>query len=454
MITDTDDDEMRHAPTSTAKRQRRPSADYANKTCPRDCYDDVLRGEVNSIRQSWLHTIYKISINNPVTTPAKNSGKGELESLSRQLNQVKRRLWPAAENCARVCGSSAQEEFTQARRICNPFELLGEGREKGMNRMFMNRSAIKLANLDAILDFSLTGGAFHPSTVPSFLFADLAGAPGGFSEYIMKRCPQSTTSFNQMRGYGMSLVGDNEHGHGTPWKLDHVCRIQNGFHTSYRVCDGMDNTGDLYRWENVLSLHNEIQKDLQDSGLPWHEKLHLVVADGGFDAQRDSECQEQLAQKLVVCQVVAGISLLRPGATLVVKMFGFQTDVVKTVMRDLYQQFDQLTVLKPISSRPASSERYVVCSGFHGLPHNWDGPRWRDRMFLGVSEKVSSRIDEFLDDIDRDLLTLNLKACFAILSCLEGKAAALLAGNHDEQQWYPESPAVNIHLYKHAWGLN
>lgn len=71
------------------------------------------------------------------------------------------------------------------------FEILGEGkRHHGLNqRMFMNRSAIKLANVDALLDFRLTVQPMTQSN-ETFGFVDLCGAPGGFSEYIMYRCCQ------------------------------------------------------------------------------------------------------------------------------------------------------------------------------------------------------------------------------------------------------------------------
>ena len=436
-----------------AKRQRSSNASSNVDTeARRDCYDEVLEGHYNGpIQYSWLTTIHKISTRDPTflrTEPPQ--ALSPIQSLNRQLLQVKRRLWPAAVQCAQVIKSSSpQVEFSQARRNCNPLEPLGEGQAGGLNHMFMNRSAIKLANMDASMNFALTGG----SIVGPFLFADLCGAPGGFSEYLMERCLYERTT-NDCRGYGMSLEGANEHGRGTPWKLQHKCGSVDGIHTQYLVCKGADGTGDLYNWENVLSLQHDIKSDLYFSGIT-AEKVHVVVADGGFDAQRDSECQEQLAQKLVVCQVAAGLFLLKPGGTLIVKMFGFQTDVIRTVMRNLYEAFDQVMVLKPISSRPASSERYVVCTSFHGLPKDWDGPKWMGKMFLGDWSYrpclMDANLRQLLEDCDRDLLTLNLKACFAILSCLERKTAACA---NSKMPWCPQLPAVNVDMYKHAWRLD
>jgi cap1 methyltransferase len=161
---------------------------------------------------------------------------------------------------------------------------------------------------------------------------------------------------------------------------------------------------------------------------------------------------------LIVCEIAAGIYLLQQGGTLIVKMFGFQTASVRRAMRSLYDYFEELVALKPISSRPASSERYVVCSGFRGVAHDWDGPRWINSVLLGMTgdqdETHYSRLDKYLDDVDRDILSLNLKACFSILTCLERKAAANCAWHEWKESWIPERPHVNVNVYKHAWRLH
>jgi cap1 methyltransferase len=384
-----------------------------------------------------------------------------LDSLTMQLRQVKRRLGPATSQCALAMRTSGRLEFDEARRACNSFELLGEGRQHGgLNQIFMNRSAMKLANLDAILDFSLTRVSCpspYQQHLP-FLFADLCGAPGGFSEYLMRRCNANGIP---CRGYGMSLLGTNEHGRGTQWKLRDM---REGW-CDYRVFQGADGTGDIYKWENVESLHYEITTDMQTAGLlPPQQgvfdggKMDLVVADGGFDAQRDSECQEELAQKIVVCQAAAALALLARGGTLVIKMFGFRTAVVRAVMNDLFTAFDKTVAIKPISSRPASAERYVVFTGFHGISPGWNGVHWRSQMFLAdwrmqmdaaTSDNNNSNnpLWRYLDEFDRNMLTLNLTTCFDILTYLERKA------QNDCEYNQNDSLLPDLMAYKHAWKL-
>lgn len=522
------------------------------KNQSRDCYDEVMKGGSHlldhetkndedttgapTVRSSWLYSIMNISAsdrennNNDSTsrgldmadqdmveasfasssslsTSSSTMLRDEIQSLQRQLSQVKRRLGPAAERCTEAWNAAAgdrlygytttgQREFQQARRACNPFESLGEVRDGGLNVHFINRSAIKLANVDALLNFTLTNvvnssSASTTNAARCFRFADLCGAPGGFSEYLLRRCQERAIS---CCGYGMSLIGNNEYGQGVPWKLPEIdldssivqdettssttqpvhdpgsSAVQyltdesgdvgerTGVYSQFRICTGADGTGDLYWWENVQSFVDLISSYhttgvSQPSDLDHQHGVDLVVSDGGFDAQRDAEHQEELTQKLVVCQVAAALAVLKPGGTFVIKMFGFQTSVIRTVLADLFlRRFESMQVLKPISSRPASAERYVVCHGFQGNEADWTGPGWMNRMFLANSGLLPSsptttntivgllptnqkqRLHQYLDEFDRDMLRLNLKTCFAILSYLETKCLHTTALEPDEEE--------------------
>jgi cap1 methyltransferase len=510
---------------SENSKRRRRSAENHERSCSspsgklsadRDCYHGILNGtlDVDTVGQahfSWLTDLQWICSsrcssqeNEPFMSIDEPDDINDYDivndvaHIGKQLLQVKRRLRPAAESCANAnteassnVRSSTSSEFAEARRACNPMEALGEGQHNGLNCMFMNRSAIKLANIDAALGFCLTTYTTSCTTLDEpFTFVDLCGAPGGFSEYVLWRCFQSS---RPSRGFGMSLNGSNEHGRGLQWKLQEsassaaaACR--------YRICHGQDGTGDIQHWENIESLKRMIRDDINES---WHStnngtqadhpntnsgervggRVHLVLADGGLDAQRDSENQEQVAQKLVVCEVAAALSLLQTRGTLVLKLFGFQTPVIRAVLHYLFVSFQDLVAIKPISSRPASAERYLVCVGFCGNPAGWDGRQWCNHMYLGQLPSRSTYqhapgrstrdidcvqrcLAEYLNKFERDLTSLNLKACFAILSYLERKYMHLLQSS-DSEQWddfycddADHTSRVNIAAYKIAWNLN
>jgi len=94
--------------------------------------------------------------------------------------------------------------------------------------------------------------------------------------------------------------------------------------------------------------------------------LDLLVADGGFEAARSSRRQESQMARLVLCQCVPALCLLRRGGSFVVKLFGAATACMASLLQLLAAHFATLALVKPVTSRPASGERYLVCRGFAG----------------------------------------------------------------------------------------
>jgi len=288
-----------------------------------------------------------------------------------------------------------------------------------------------------------------------------------FSEYIQHKCHLHGVN---SRGWGMSLLGSNHHGHGCPWKLDHLVALDGGCSAHFRVCTGEDGTGDLYNWENVLALQREIYNDSLEStsqdSLKMPGYVDLVVADGGCDAQRDSECQEEVTNQIVLCQVAAGLSLLRKGGMLLLKTFGTRTVIGKLIMRHLFDNFEKIIIVKPVLSRPASAERYVVCVGYDSPSlFRWDALEWRDRLLNDDAFRTSQlqgesniNFEEYLNKIDGEILKLNVKACFGILSVLQknGENSATCETSNDDNEFLKEMPKkrfVDVYGYKKAWKI-
>lgn len=397
--------------------------------------------------------------------------KNEINHLSNELNSIKHSLWPAAIHTSQIKNKRNKKtrkrnhnqkgqqqehkgnpfttpslEFRYAREQTNPFENLGTQNwitTTGNTKSFVCRSAMKLANIDAILDFILTSPPKEcesndkkesSNCSAEFKWVDLCGAPGGFSEYILRR-----TNKCNCKGYGMSLLGGNDDGNGLQWNIKVLSNLsqlngsQNTYCKQWKVCNGQDGTGDIYNWDNVIELSKMIQTDdnrkpsqqnAEKSGAKDDEqwKVQLVVADGGFDAQRDAENQENLAHALVTSQTAASLFLLKKGGNFVIKMFGFQRSF--SLIRHLYHSFDKLILLKPITSRPASAERYVVCLNYHGLDVKFDVLTWRNKIINDEVETLKicddqCEIEYILDQMDRDMLHLNIQACSEIVSFLQ-----------------------------------
>lgn len=227
------------------------------------------------------------------------------------------------------------DNFLTARDATNPFETIGRS-------IFMNRAAVKLANIDAV--FNISGETFSfdsKSSVNKITFCDVAAGPGGFTQYLQYRYPNST-------GYGMTLRNKN-----LDWNVELVNMRQ--FTSFY----GSDNTGNLYTgWEQFIDF--VLKQELKG--------VNLVTADGGFDIEEGGnrtylQKQEFLSSRLLVVQSLIGIGCTRIGGNFVLKVFDTVTEISGQVIYILGQCFDALTMFKPVTSRPANAERYLICRG-------------------------------------------------------------------------------------------
>ena len=428
---------------------------------------------------------------------------------------------PASEACADAINllherndcnqrTNASYEFRRARSLCNIYESLGAAPPKSSGRkrwrekqvdnsgvnQFVNRSALKLANIDALMGFTLVQKCFSaPSSLEKkntarpqgdefFTFVDLCGAPGGFSEYILYRhehpVNNSTSktgilNSNAVRrcfGFGMSLGGFNEDGKGAHWDLKHLQRYHNNRRKSknkmhYYICNGLDGTGNIYNWDNVLHLQQEVRSIIdkhKTNGESSTGLVNLVVADGGFDAQRDVSSQEEIAHRLIVSQTAAALHLLLPGGNFTIKMFGFQMERTRRLIQYLFEHFEKILCIKPIVSRPASAERYLVCLNFQGHGEGWDGLRWRDDM---ISYKHSTSIEEFdaktVDDLetrlnnslhlfDIQMLQLNIDSCRTIVQYLN-KKRKIAAESLETAVFDDQKEDVDLSFYQQSWQL-
>mmetsp|Transcript_31173 Transcript_31173/g.65969 ORF Transcript_31173/g.65969 Transcript_31173/m.65969 type:complete len:624 (+) Transcript_31173:91-1962(+) len=496
-----------------------------------------MRNDTNNLqKETAIESSSSFSSTGSITLP--KNAKAHSKLLS-ELNDLKEQLMPTSKLCADAINethnakksTTPEYEFRQARSICNPYERLGETfsknhfshrntnkkyrkRKKHLQHtttassglsQFVNRSAIKLANIDALLGFCLKKATpnsqecskMDNGAQPPYIFVDLCGAPGGFSEYILYRHvhPASLWENDQgiqnsvgketfecqkddmqpCYGFGMSLSGSNADGKGVCWDLDHLKQYHlhpndTAGHKNknvkqqllYYVCKGADGTGSIYNWKNVLQLQNEISSILsgcRDIACNNDASLaHLVVADGGFDAQRDSNNQEAIAHKIIVSQAAAALTLLRPGGIFVLKMFGFREDGTRRMLHYLYKSFDKITFVKPILSRPASAERYLVCHGYTGPRTGWDGFLWREQLMTQCAtkgketdEREYAPLEELMDSFDSDMLQLNIDTCDAIITYLRNKSEEHDNGHPGE--WKREH-CVDLREYEAAWQLS
>jgi 23S rRNA U2552 (ribose-2'-O)-methylase RlmE/FtsJ len=88
----------------------------------------------------------------------------------------------------------------------------------------------------------------------------------------------------------------------------------------------------------------------------------LVTSDGGFPADHDR--LEAQTLPLVQASILVATECLAIGGTLVLKVFECNTSPSLHTLAWLCRMFRQVSILKPIWSRPTNSERYIVAREF------------------------------------------------------------------------------------------
>jgi hypothetical protein len=125
------------------------------------------------------------------------------------------------------------------------------------------------------------------------------------------------------------------------------------FHIYY----GSDGTGDLYT--NVDGFIEYARMSTP--------KLELVMADGGFELDGQEHRQEFLSSRLLLVQIYAALSLLTSkDGRFVCKVFNTVTTMSEQLIWLCSLCFEDVWMFKPMSSRPANAERYMVCKKFRG----------------------------------------------------------------------------------------
>uniref|UniRef100_A0A672HPJ1 Cap-specific mRNA (nucleoside-2'-O-)-methyltransferase 1 n=1 Tax=Salarias fasciatus TaxID=181472 RepID=A0A672HPJ1_SALFA len=245
--------------------------------------------------------------------------------------------------CKTVFDDLEGEEMRRARTRSNPYETIRGG-------IFLNRAAMKMANIDHCFDHMFTNpkeSQGKPVTKDRegelLYFGDVCAGPGGFSEYILWRRRWHA------KGFGMTLKGPCD------FKLEDFYAAPSELFEPYYEATVMN--GDITRPENMTAFRNFVMESTERRG------LHVLMADGGFSVEGQENIQEILSKQLLLCQFLTALSSLRTGGNFVCKTFDLFTPFSVGLVYLLYLCFDRISLFKPVTSRPANSERYIVCRG-------------------------------------------------------------------------------------------
>ena len=181
---------------------------------------------------------------------------------------------------------------------------------------------------------------YFPKEMNSF---HLAEGPGGFIEALSYHRKNLKDKY-----IGMTLMDKSED---VPkWK-----KYENylSIHKNIKLEYGKDNTGNLYHKENLLYIYEK-----------YKHSMDFVTGDGGFDYSINFNKQEEDSLNLIYAQILFAIILQKKGGSFVLKLFDTFTSLSSEFIFLLNYLYEEIYIIKPLTSRPANSEKYIICIRF------------------------------------------------------------------------------------------
>lgn len=223
-------------------------------------------------------------------------------------------------------------QLNSLRKKANVFEAIGRS-------IFIDRSAVKLANIDSLLDGMFTK-RLDVSFTPRFQLHTvvfIGGDPGGFVDYVLWRKGWHTKCFG--------FAHKNLYKTGS-FLSDPI---------SFQTYDGPGKDGDITNPNNLTFFIDLIKQKNRDG-------ISRVFADVALPIYRARQSKEIISKRLHLACCAYALAVLQPGGNFILKIFDAFTPFTVGLIYIMHMCFRRICIIKPHSSRPANSERYLICS--------------------------------------------------------------------------------------------
>ena len=264
----------------------------------------------------------------------------------------------------------------------------------------------------------------------------IAEGPGGFIEairYIRKDQKDD-------HAFGMTLVKYNK----DEYKNVNVLGWNKSSHFLFKnpeVCivNGMDGTGNIYKTENIEYLNNEMKSISPDGA-------DIITADGGFDFGIEYNFQEQLSCKLIFSQIICALKCQKVSGTFICKFFDTNLYFTTEMLYLLYTVYETVYIYKPLTSRVANSEKYIICTNFKGIDEilldslftildNWN--KYNDQTINHIFAKIPSIFIDKMKEINAEIIDRQINSINSTLDIIKKNLL-------DDNKWY--NSIILLHL--------
>jgi len=231
-------------------------------------------------------------------------------------------------------------DWDKYKKLVNQYELIYTNGQNISNLRPVSRSFFKLHEI--LHDFQ---PEFSLSTTNGCTALFLADGPGGFIEAFHH---YRKNNADNDKLFGVTLLSRDRSIPSWKIKIPNVTFLQ-----------GTDGTGSLYQVKNIDDFASITCE---------HGKCDFITADGGFDFSSDFNNQEKSSLHLILCEIYTAMMTQKKGGCFVIKMYDLFTIKTLQLLSILRLSYANMYITKPHTSRPANSEKYVVCIGFTNCP--------------------------------------------------------------------------------------
>jgi len=167
----------------------------------------------------------------------------------------------------------------------------------------------------------------------------IAEAPGGFVEFLCEHelCEDIYLNTFIKNDKNIPL-----------WNYNCLKKYEN-----IKYTHDANNNGDLKNINNIKTLHK------------YKNCFELITADGGIDFSLNFNNQELDSYELIYSEIYSALIYQKNKGILIIKFFDlFYQNTIK-LLYILKQCYETITFIKPYTSRPSNSEKYLVCKNYN-----------------------------------------------------------------------------------------
>lgn len=289
------------------------------------------------------------------------------DDLARGFGEVRAAL-AAAKSLLDVIPPAEFERFMQSVDL---YRGLKRALRADYGMQIATNASLKMYELTVQMGLVVCEGGALPR-LRAFCDAELPGAfVVALNHYVRTLCPGTTLEWLASSYYPAAAAAS-----GDPTILGDTYGVYAGNRERWLMGprpNGLpegepDVTGDVTDPDVVAALADAVHARYGAGAPP--SGATLYTSDAGIDVSADYNRQEEITALLNYGQVLAGLLALAPGGHLVTKQYTFAAPFSRSLIALVAALFDAAYVTKPLTSRPANSEVYLVGKGFRGI----DGP--------------------------------------------------------------------------------